>query len=91
VDSDGAFPVRDLLFKTWNWYIAFGVMAVITGMIVLIVIYRTSHTRHRLQPAAAESVTIPSAITAPTSCRLSSRYYYAGQSRSPDRITFIKI
>jgi hypothetical protein len=76
------------LFKTWNWYIAFGVMAVITGMIVLIVITATSHTTTPAATAAAESVTIPSAITAPYLVQTSSRYYYAGQvtQSGPDYI-----
>ena len=68
------------LFKTWKWYFACGILAVITIAGVVIFIVATAK-----KPAAAitttttQASTIPSDILAPYLVQTSSRYYYAGK------------
>jgi hypothetical protein len=71
------------LFKTWKWYVAFGIMAVIT--IVGVVIFMVATAK---KPAASiittttvttSTSTIPSDILAPYLVQTSSLYYYAGK------------
>jgi len=68
------------LFKTWKWYFACGILAVITVAGVVIFIVATAK-----KPAAAittmttQASTIPSDNLAPYLVQTSSRYYYAGK------------
>jgi hypothetical protein len=68
------------LFKTWKWYFACGILAVITIAGVVIFIVATAK-----KPAAAitttttQTSTTPSDILAPYLVQTSSRYYYAGK------------
>jgi hypothetical protein len=68
------------LFKTWKWYFACGILAVITIAGVVIFIVATAK-----KPAAAitttttQASTIPSDNLAPYLVQTSSRYYYAGK------------
>ena len=68
------------LFKTWKWYIACGILAVITIAGVVIFMVTTAK-----KPAAAitttttQASTIPSDILAPYLVQTSSLYYYAGK------------
>ena len=70
------------LSKTWKWYIAFGIMAVITIAGVVIFMVATA----KKSPAAVvttttttQASTIPSDILAPYLVQTSSLYYYAGK------------
>ena len=68
------------LFKTWKWYFACGILAVITIAGIVIFIVATAK-----KPAAAitttttQASTIPSDNLAPYLVQTSSRYYYAGK------------
>jgi uncharacterized membrane protein (GlpM family) len=66
------------LFKTWKWYVACGILAVITIAGVAIFMAATAK-----KPAAVitttQTSTIPSDIMAPYLVKTSSLYYYAGK------------
>ena len=68
------------LFKTWKWYVACGILAVITIAGVAIFMVATAK-----KPAAVitttttQTSTIPSDILAPYLVKTSSLYYYAGK------------
>ena len=68
------------LFKTWKWYVAFGILAVITIAGVVIFMVATAK-----KPAAVivttttQTSTIPSDILAPYLVKTPSLYYYAGK------------
>jgi uncharacterized membrane protein (GlpM family) len=69
------------LFKTWKWYVAFGIMAVITiaGVVIFMVATAKKSPAVATTTTITQASTIPSDILAPYLVQTSSLYYYAGK------------
>jgi hypothetical protein len=74
------FRFAVLLFKTWKWYIAGGILAVITITGVVIFMVTTAKKPAPAVPTmTTQAPTIPNDIQAPYMVQTPSLYYYAGK------------
>ena len=67
------------LFKTWKWYIACGILAVITIAGVVIFMVATAKKPAAITTTTTQAPTIPNDIQAPYMIQTPSIYYYAGK------------
>ena len=67
------------LFKTWKWYIACGILAVITIAGVVIFMVATAKKPAAITTTTTQVPTIPNDIQVPYMVQTPSLYYYAGK------------
>jgi uncharacterized membrane protein (GlpM family) len=77
-----SFPFRFVsgLFKTWKWYVACGILAVITiAGVVIFMVATAKKPAAVITTTTTQTSTIPSDILAPYLVKTPSLYYYAGK------------
>ena len=68
------------LFKTWKWYVACGILAVITiAGVVIFMVATAKKPAAVITTTTTQTSTIPSDILAPYLVKTPSLYYYAGK------------
>ena len=68
------------LFKTWKWYIACGILAVITiAGVVIFMVATAKKPAAAITTTATQAPTIPNDIQVPYMVKTPSLYYYAGK------------
>ena len=66
------------LFKTWKWYVACGILAVITIAGVVIFMVATAKKPAAITTTTTQVPTIPNDIQVPYMVQTPSLYYYVG-------------